>query len=137
VRCPGCYSCGVIESFIVPFHKTVILVFRDIIYVIDILYSGNLAICEHFVAVCVEQLILGIQTMSTWFWHKNRRNASLVRRVLSLVLFSSICKSILCKSLTFASDIQNLILWLFTPLSFSSLDDEEVDSEEARSCTAM
>jgi hypothetical protein len=137
VRCPGCYSCGVIESFIVPFRKTVILVFRDIIYVIDILYSGNLAICEHFVAVCVEQLILGIQTMSTWFWHKNRRNASLVRRVLSLVLFSSICKSILCKSLTFASDIQNLILWLFTPLSFSSLDDEEVDSEEARSCTAM
>jgi hypothetical protein len=50
----------------------VILVFRDIIYVINILYLWHLIICEHFLFVCVEQLILGIHTMSTWFWHKNR-----------------------------------------------------------------
>jgi hypothetical protein len=36
--CPGCYSCGVMESFIISFHKRVTLVFRDIIYVIKILY---------------------------------------------------------------------------------------------------
>jgi hypothetical protein len=39
VRCPGCHSYGVIESFAVPFRMKVILVFRDIIYVIIILYS--------------------------------------------------------------------------------------------------
>jgi hypothetical protein len=50
----------------------VILVFRDIIYVIIVLYSWHLIICEHFLSVCVEQLILSIHTMSTWFWHKNR-----------------------------------------------------------------
>jgi hypothetical protein len=33
LRCPGCYSCGVMESSTVPFHEgeRVILVFRDII----------------------------------------------------------------------------------------------------------
>jgi hypothetical protein len=50
----------------------VILVFRDIIYVIIVLYSWHLIIREHFLSVCVKQLILGIHTMSTWFWHKNR-----------------------------------------------------------------
>jgi hypothetical protein len=39
MRCPGCYSCGVIESSIVLLHKRVVLVLRDIIYVINILYS--------------------------------------------------------------------------------------------------
>jgi hypothetical protein len=39
VRCPGCHSFGVIESSAIPFHKRVTLVFRDIIYVINILYS--------------------------------------------------------------------------------------------------
>jgi hypothetical protein len=67
VHCPGCYSCGVLESSAVPFHKRVVLVFRDFIYVINILYSWHLVICEHFLSVCVEQLILGIHTMSTWF----------------------------------------------------------------------
>jgi hypothetical protein len=38
VRCPDCYSCGAMESSIVSFHKRAILVFRDIIYVINILY---------------------------------------------------------------------------------------------------
>jgi hypothetical protein len=39
VRCPGCHSCGVIESFTVLFPLRVVLVFRDIIYVIIVLYS--------------------------------------------------------------------------------------------------
>jgi hypothetical protein len=40
---PGCYSGGVMEFFVVPFCKRVILVFRDIIYVINILYLWHLA----------------------------------------------------------------------------------------------
>jgi hypothetical protein len=39
MRCLDCCSCGVMESFVVLFRKRVILVFRDIIYVINILYS--------------------------------------------------------------------------------------------------
>jgi hypothetical protein len=39
MRYPGCCSCGVMKSFAVPFHKRVTLVFRDIIYVIDMFYS--------------------------------------------------------------------------------------------------
>jgi hypothetical protein len=57
VRCPGCCFCGVMESSVVPFHMRVVLVFRDIMYVINILYSWYLVICEHFWSVCVEQLI--------------------------------------------------------------------------------
>jgi hypothetical protein len=45
----------------------VILVLRDIIYVINILYPWHLIIGEHFLFVRVEQLILGIHTMSTSF----------------------------------------------------------------------
>jgi hypothetical protein len=37
VRCPGGRSCGVMESSAILFRKRVILVFRDIIYVINIL----------------------------------------------------------------------------------------------------
>jgi hypothetical protein len=37
VRYPGCHSCSVMKSSAVPFGKRVILVFRDIIYVIIIL----------------------------------------------------------------------------------------------------
>jgi hypothetical protein len=48
VCCPGCCSYDVLESSVVPFHKRVILVFRDIIYLINILYSCHLVICEHF-----------------------------------------------------------------------------------------
>jgi hypothetical protein len=39
MRCPGCYSCGVMEFSVVLLHKRAVLVFRDIIYVINILYS--------------------------------------------------------------------------------------------------
>jgi hypothetical protein len=38
MRCPGYYSCGVVESSAVPFRKRLILVFRDIIHVINILF---------------------------------------------------------------------------------------------------
>jgi hypothetical protein len=31
MRCPGCCSYGVMVSFVVLFHKRVVLVFRDII----------------------------------------------------------------------------------------------------------
>jgi hypothetical protein len=59
VHCPGCRSYGVMESSAIPFHLRVVKVFRDIIYVIILLYSSHLFICEHFWSVCVEQLILG------------------------------------------------------------------------------
>jgi hypothetical protein len=38
MRCLGCDSCSVMESSAVLLPKRVILVFRDIIYVINILY---------------------------------------------------------------------------------------------------
>jgi hypothetical protein len=38
VRYRGCHSCGVMESSAIPFHKRVALVYRDITYVINILY---------------------------------------------------------------------------------------------------
>jgi hypothetical protein len=38
MRRPGCCSCGVMETSDVSFHKIVVLVFRDIIYGINILY---------------------------------------------------------------------------------------------------
>jgi hypothetical protein len=53
MRCPSCCSCGVMESSIVPFHKSH-LVFKDTINAINILYSRHLAMYEHFVSVCVE-----------------------------------------------------------------------------------
>jgi hypothetical protein len=86
---PFLWSYGV---FCYSVSLRVIIVFRDIIYVINILYSWHLDIYEHFLSVCVH-------TISTWFWHKNRvwqkwyqsrvnyRNASLDRRVISLILF--------------------------------------------------
>jgi hypothetical protein len=39
MRSLSCYSCGVMKSSTVPFRKRVVLVFRDIIYVINIIYS--------------------------------------------------------------------------------------------------
>jgi hypothetical protein len=39
LRYPGCYSYGVMESFVVLLRKRVVLVFIDINYVINILYS--------------------------------------------------------------------------------------------------
>jgi hypothetical protein len=54
MRYPVYYSCGVIESSVVLLRKRVTLVFRDIIYIIIILYPLYLAICEHFISICVE-----------------------------------------------------------------------------------
>jgi hypothetical protein len=80
----------------------VIIVFRDIVYVIIILYSWHLVICEPFWPYVWNNWSWVVHTMSTWFWHKNRvwqkwfqsdvnrRNASLVRRVLSL-FWVSVC----------------------------------------------
>jgi hypothetical protein len=39
MRCPGYCSCGVMESSTVLFYKRVAFVFRDIMYVINIIYS--------------------------------------------------------------------------------------------------
>jgi hypothetical protein len=73
----------------------VTIVFRDTIYVIIILYSWHLVICEYFWLYVWNNWSWVMHTMSTWFWHKNRvwqkwyqshvncRNASLDRRVLS------------------------------------------------------
>jgi hypothetical protein len=36
---PGCCSYGIMESSDVPLRERVVLVFRDIVYVINILYS--------------------------------------------------------------------------------------------------
>jgi hypothetical protein len=49
----------------------VILVFRDIIFVIIILYSWHLDICEHFWSYVWNNWSWLMHTMSTWFWHKN------------------------------------------------------------------
>jgi hypothetical protein len=46
-------SCGLWSLLMVCFVR-VVLVFKDIIYVIIILYSLHLAICEHIISVCVE-----------------------------------------------------------------------------------
>jgi hypothetical protein len=69
--CPGCRSCGVMESFTISFRLRVIIVFRDIIYVIIILYSWHLVICEHFWPYVWNNWSWVMHTMSTWFSHKN------------------------------------------------------------------
>jgi hypothetical protein len=47
------------ESFTISFCNIVVLDFRDIIYVIIVIYSWHLVICEHFMSICGEQVILG------------------------------------------------------------------------------
>jgi hypothetical protein len=86
------WSYGVFRSSI-PLR--IIIVFRDTIYIIIILYSWHLVICELFWPYVWNNWSWVMHTMSTWFWHKNRvwqkcyqshvnrRNASLDRRVLS------------------------------------------------------
>jgi hypothetical protein len=69
LQLPFLWSYGV---FCCSISLRVVLVFRDIIYVMIVLYLWHLVICEHFLSVYVEQLMLGIHMMSTWFWHKNQ-----------------------------------------------------------------
>jgi hypothetical protein len=49
----------------------VVLVFRDIIYVIIILYSWHLVICEHFWPYVRNNWSWVLHTMSTWFWQES------------------------------------------------------------------
>jgi hypothetical protein len=62
--CYGVFCCSV--------SLRVILVFRDLIYVIIILYSWHLIIYEHFWPYEWNNWSWVMHTMSTWFWHKNR-----------------------------------------------------------------
>jgi hypothetical protein len=50
----------------------VVIVFRDIIYVIIIHHLWHLDICEHFWPYVWNNWSWVMHTMSTWFWHKNR-----------------------------------------------------------------
>jgi hypothetical protein len=49
----------------------VVIVFRDIIYVIIILYSWHLVICEHFWPYVCNNWSWVLHTMSTWFWQES------------------------------------------------------------------
>jgi hypothetical protein len=62
--CYGVFRCSV------PLR--VIIVFRDTIYVIIIIfYSWHLVICEHFWLYVWNNWSWVMHTMSTWFWYKN------------------------------------------------------------------
>jgi hypothetical protein len=62
--CYGVFRCSV--------SLRVIIVPRDIIYVIIILYSWHLVICDYFWSYVWNNWSWVMYTMSTWFWHKNR-----------------------------------------------------------------
>jgi hypothetical protein len=62
--CYGVFRCSI--------SLIVILVFRDLIYVIIILYSWYLVIYEHFWPYVWNNWSWVMHTMSTQFWHKNR-----------------------------------------------------------------
>jgi hypothetical protein len=66
---PFLWSFGV---FYCSISLRVVIVFRDITYVIIILYLWHLVICEHFWPYVWNNLSWVMHTMSTWFWHKNR-----------------------------------------------------------------
>jgi hypothetical protein len=50
----------------------VVIVFKDITYVIILLYSWYLVIYEHFWPYVWNNWSWIMHTMNTWFWHKNR-----------------------------------------------------------------
>jgi hypothetical protein len=50
----------------------VVIVFKDITYIIIILYLWPMIICEHFWSHVWNNWSWIMHTMSTWFWHKNR-----------------------------------------------------------------
>jgi hypothetical protein len=103
-RLPFLWSCGV---FCCSVLLRVIIVFRDITYVIIILYPWLWLSMTTFVSYVWNNWSWLMHMMSTWFWHKNhvwqkwyqsrvnRRNASLDRRVLFSVLFLYLQKNIL------------------------------------------
>jgi hypothetical protein len=55
------------ESSAFPFMLRVIIVFRDIIYVIIILYLCHLIICEHIWPYVLNNRSWVMHTVSTWF----------------------------------------------------------------------
>jgi hypothetical protein len=57
--------------FCFSFSLRVVLIFRDLIYVIIILYLWHLVICEHFWPYVWNNWYWDMHTMCTWFWHKN------------------------------------------------------------------
>jgi hypothetical protein len=68
---PRLISCG-LWSLPLFCLVRVVLVLRDIIYVIIILYLWHLAICEHFISVCV---------WNTWSWTHMRWVLDVVRKI--------------------------------------------------------
>jgi hypothetical protein len=50
----------------------VVIVLRDIIYVIITLYSWHLVICDYFWPYVWNNWSWVMHMISTWFWHKNR-----------------------------------------------------------------
>jgi hypothetical protein len=67
-RLPFLWSYGV---FCCSISLRVVIVFRDITYVIIILYSWHLAIYKHFWPYVWNNWSWVMHMMSTWFWHKN------------------------------------------------------------------
>jgi hypothetical protein len=72
------------------FHYSVslrtVIVFRDITYIIIILYSWCLIICEYFLSYVWNNWSKIIHMMSTWFWHKNQVRHELLWGALLIVL---------------------------------------------------
>jgi hypothetical protein len=68
-RLPFIWSYGVFRYFVL---LRVIIVFRDITYVIILLYSWHLVIYEHFWPYVWNNWSWVMHTTSTWFWHKNK-----------------------------------------------------------------
>jgi hypothetical protein len=66
-RLPLLWSYGVFRCSI---SLRVIIVFKDITYLIIILYSWHLVIYEHFWLYVWNNWFGVMHTMSTWFWHK-------------------------------------------------------------------
>jgi hypothetical protein len=60
------------EVFRCSISLRVVIVFKDIIYIITIFYSWHLDICEHFWPYMWNTWSWVMHLMSIWFWHKNR-----------------------------------------------------------------
>jgi hypothetical protein len=67
-RLPFLWCYGVFRC---PVSLRVVTLFRDIIYIKNILYSWHLVICECFWPHVWSKWSWVMHTMNTWFWHKN------------------------------------------------------------------
>jgi hypothetical protein len=77
-RLPFLWSNGVFRYSV---SLRVVIVFRDIIYVIIIPYSWHLVICDYFCPYVWNIWSWVMHTMSTWFWHKTGYDKSGTRAV--------------------------------------------------------